>query len=101
MDKKQALQGILNYPLSDFSLEKALIDAGIDGSQNYTMADKEAIDLVAAGLILVILGSPESVSEGGYSITKSKKDDLLALRSFILGTYGLEDKPTIRAINGW
>lgn len=87
MIKKEALRSVVNYPLPDISLDKALIDAGLVATDQYESTDKKAIDLCAAELILVICTGPSSISEGGYSISDKDSEMLLKTRSLILNKY--------------
>ena len=93
---KSALKSTVNYPIPDDRIEKALIDAELNGDAIYTKPDERIIDLVTAGLILTICTSA-NVSEGGYSISLSDRDGLLAIRSKLLVKWGELDElsPTV------
>ena len=88
--KKLALQATVNYLIPDESLEKALIDNDLVGTETYSKADAKSIDLCGAGLILFVLTSA-NVSEGGYSISISDREGLLKTRSLLLAKWGVPD----------
>ncbi|TDQ12166.1 DUF6706 family protein [Pedobacter metabolipauper] len=100
---KSALQGKINYPLPDESLEAALIEASLDGDQVYSKSHTKDVELCAAGLILVVCTSG-NVSEGGYSLSLSDKNALLKVRSMFLNKWNETDidpgKPKISAVKG-
>jgi hypothetical protein len=90
LTKKQALRGKINYELPDDAYEIALIEAGLNGDDEFTADDAKDIDLCAAGLILIVLTSANE-SEGGYSISISDRAGLLKIRSLILKKWGIAD----------
>jgi hypothetical protein len=89
MTKKEALLSIIPFEVSDNLVEKALIDSEINGSETYSKASEQDIDLCFAGLILVILNMPD-YSEGDLSI-KIDRVQLRITRDNILKKYGLDE----------
>ena len=103
MTIKEALQAIVNYAfISPFAFDKAIVDAGLVASDEYTQQDQKAVDLCAAGLLLTVLISPK-VSEGGFSISPGDIQSIKETRSLILKKYSLDDelKPSIKAPKLW
>ena len=105
--KKQALRAAINYPLSDDAITKALIEAGLNGDDEFTAADSKAIDICAAGLILVLITSANE-TEGGFSLSVSDRTSLLTTRSLLLRKWGEPDnmiaqavQPVIKGIKKW
>lgn len=79
MTKKEALIAVIQVSVPDVTVEKALIDAGIDGSESYSSSSEKDIDLCAVK-ILQGLQSVPNISEGGMSITYN----LAGIRSVLL-----------------
>lgn len=102
LTKKQALRSKINYPLSDDAITTALIEAGLNGDDEFTAEDSKSIDLCAAGLILVLLTSGNE-SEGGFSLSLSDRSSLSSVRSLYLKKWGEPDlsQPQLKAVNKW
>lgn len=66
MTNKEALISVLQCEVDDNALEKALIDAGIIGSDAYTAGTSESIDKCALPILQGLL-SQANISEGGFS----------------------------------
>ena len=98
MTYKEALRSVVNYPLTDSSLEKALLDAGLVATDTYTQSDQKAIDLVAAELLLVVCTSPD-ISQGGYRVSIGDRGLLMNARNKLLAKWGKGGG--IRAGNYW
>jgi hypothetical protein len=100
---KSALKGKINFPLSEETLETALIEADLDGDSVYTKSRAKEVDICAAGLILVVCTSG-NVSEGGYSLSLSDKESLLKVRRSYLYKWGEPDmdpeRPKVSAVKG-
>ncbi|WP_231489910.1 DUF6706 family protein [Pedobacter sp. Leaf170] len=90
MTIKAALKSTVDYPLPDNRIEKALIDAGLNGDTIYTQQNEKDVDVCMIGLLLTVCTSG-SISEGGYSISNSDKDNLLRIRSLLLSKWKMVD----------
>ena len=91
MTNLEAMKNIINYPLKDGSFIIALQRAGINPTEEFNPADAKALDIASSWLILTVLTSAKSVSEGGYSITYADRDSLLKARSLLLSYWDLPD----------
>jgi hypothetical protein len=93
---KEALTGIVNFPIPESRVAKALIDAGLDGNAVYAKTEEKDIDLCMAGLLLT-LASPKKVTEGGYSIEMPSASELRLLRKDLLLKWGIveDEEPLI------
>lgn len=97
----EALQGKLNYPLSENSFILALKDRGLDASDIYVKC--VAFDLSYADAIMTLITAPNT-SEGGFSISLSEKNTLLQLAQGIYeknGTVNPVPKPTAKFVQRW
>lgn len=103
MTKREALAlNVKSLGLDAQLLEKALIDAGIDGESDYTQSDKKLLfqaeyDLLSSPLIV------ESESQGGYTI-KYYTAGITNRLKFLEQALGFtnEATPTIRSVtNLW
>ena len=75
----------MNYPIDASFFEVAIIESGIDG--NATFEGGKSFDRVMVNVIVSLLGSAESIKEGGYAVSLNLgalKDMLL----FYLGKHG-------------
>ena len=91
MTNIEAMKNIINYPLKDGSFIIALQRAGITPTEEFDPVNAKALDVASSWLILTVLTSPKSVSEGGYSITYADKESLLKVRSLLLAYWGIPD----------
>ena len=102
MINKAALVAVVQVSgIPDDSLVKALLDAGIIDTDQYTSDLSDDIDLVAIEVLQGLLSQPD-ISEGGYSIRYdraaiSKRLEFLASKQEVDITGG----PTVRGINPW
>lgn len=94
MTKKEALISIINFSLPDSRIEKALIDAGVDGTAIYTKDDEKPVDLSFAGLLFTFITTPD-IKEDDVYITLPNRDVLLKVYAAILTKWGLPN-PLIR-----
>lgn len=67
MTNKEALESVVQVSVSDKTLEKAMIDNGINGAETYASSSSKSIDLAAIDVLNWVLATPD-VSEGGYSV---------------------------------
>jgi hypothetical protein len=65
--KKEALIATCQASVPDGSLELALINKGLTGTDAYSAADQPAIELCAIDVLNGLLAQPD-VTEGGYSV---------------------------------
>lgn len=91
MTNLEAMKNIVNYPLKDGSFVIALERAGITADDEFVSANAKALDIASSWLILTVLTSPKSISEGGYSITYADRESLLKARSLLLSYWDLPD----------
>lgn len=98
MTNLEALQATIgsNYPLNPNAYVKALLDApntpgllALNPTDDYVSDNAKTVDICAAGLIWVLLTSPQSIKEGGYEITNASAAALQATRTMLLGKYGI------------
>lgn len=68
MTIKEALEASVHIQLTDKLLDKALIDAGLDGALTYSIQDVANVDEAAIELLIAVM-SMKTVSEGSYSVT--------------------------------
>lgn len=93
MNTLKALQSKigLNYPGIEDAATVALIDQGLTGQETYSADYLEKVEIAQAGLILTLLTSVKSVTEGGYSISLADRESLTNVYTLIVGKYGLPD----------
>lgn len=98
MTIKEALKSTINFAIPENRVEKALIDAGLDGDAVYAKTDERAIDLSMAGLLLTLITSAD-ITEDDVSIKLPSRDVLASVRLTLLDKWGLgAGKPTVRRI---
>lgn len=92
MTQLEALRSVIgvNYPFDDNMYDKALIDQGLVGTDDYAAGNAKSIDLAVVGLIPTLIAACD-IKEGGYSVTVADRTALLKLRSLLLAKYGLSD----------
>ena len=104
MTKLEALKSTINFPLPDLIYSKALIDADLDGTAAYSSANTREIDLCMAGLLFILLTSPD-IKEGDFSRTLPDRGQLLNLYSVICKRWSVPNllvtKPTVKAVSVW
>ena len=104
MTKREALKATINFPLPDQIIDKAMIDVGIDATAEYTVNDTKDIDLCTAGLLFILLTSPD-IKEGDFSRTLPDRSQLLNVYSAICKRWNVPNllvtKPTVKAVSVW
>lgn len=99
MTIKEALKATINFPLPDNVLDKALIDAGLEGTADYSADINRDVDICGSGLLFILLTSG-NISEGDYSISLPERSNLMALYGQICRKWGVQDllnvKPTVK-----
>ena len=86
-----------NYPLDENTYLKGFIDAGsskynlltLNPNDDYVPTNTKTVDVIAAGLLLVLLSNPQSIKEGGYEITKADRQAIIQTRAYLLGRWGI------------
>jgi hypothetical protein len=104
MTKKEALIAVLQVTIPDISLEKALIDQGITGSESYSLSSEKEIDLCAISIYRALLAVPD-LKEGDMSISYDRQ----GLQSVLLSLatkHGVKDivnqyKPSVTGKSVW
>jgi hypothetical protein len=93
MTNKEALKAQIEYPISEASVDLALLNAGVSPETTYVPAThREGVETALAGLIFIMCTGSKSESELDYSLTKQDIDKLLGLRSIILKRWDLTDE---------
>ena len=103
MTNLDALKAKVGYPMADASFELALTKRGLTSTDIFTGEDS-AFELAYADCILVLLTSPSSVQEGGYSIQLGGKDALADIANKIYDKYGKTiptPKPVAKFVQRW
>jgi hypothetical protein len=98
MTIKEALTSTVNFSLPANRVEKALIDADLDGAADYDKTAEKAIDLCMAGLLLTLITSAD-VTEDDVSIKLPSRDVLLKIRTSLIDKWAppiVEKKATVR-----
>ena len=68
MTKKEALLATCQASVPDGSLDLALINRGLLGTDAYTLNDQKDVELAAIDVLYGMLTAPD-IQEGGYSIS--------------------------------
>lgn len=89
MTNLEAIKGAVLYPIPDATCEMAFISNGITGSAEFT-GRNEQFDLATAEVIVAVI-TGANVSEGGYSLSITGKEQLLKIASGIYAKYGKEN----------
>ena len=98
MTNLEAIKAKVQYPLSDDMFSLALFERGLTPAGEYVLINKKQMDLAEADCIVAMVTSPASVSEGGYSISKSDVESLRKLASSLYRKWGLVD-PFVSSIS--
>lgn len=98
----EALTAVVSVPgVDSLTLEKACIDASLDGAGTYSKdAYARAVDMAAVGVLQGLVVTSES--EGGFSFTVSP--DVLKRRiTSLLNKWGEVDQagPTVKSVSVW
>jgi hypothetical protein len=88
MTNKEALKAAVEgIHVSDTSIEKAFLEANINGSETYAPEKEKDIDLCAIKLLQKPI--PESISEGDYSV-KNSRATINAVLLYLARKHGLQ-----------
>jgi hypothetical protein len=99
MTIKKALISTVNFTIPDDRIEKALIDADLDGNAIYDKTAEKAIDLCMAGLLLTLMTSAD-ITEDDVSIKLPERSQLAKVRDALLDKWGLIKvaRPTVKRL---
>jgi hypothetical protein len=106
MTNLEALQSIVgvNYPFGINTYNKALIDQGLNPSDDYSLSNSKSIDLAFAGVLITVITSVD-IKEGGYQVTNADRDALIKVLNGIYNKYGMPPftaTPVLQAVyNKW
>ena len=84
----------IGLKLSDTSLEGIILREGLEGSAVFSAANIRSVDIAMVKSIPMLLLSPQSVSEGGYSLSRAQRDSIETYYSFMCKKYGIKDELT-------
>ncbi|MBR4533884.1 MAG: hypothetical protein IKO85_05005 [Bacteroidaceae bacterium] len=95
-----ALKAQVQYPLPDDFYSLTVMRRGLTGDASCTaeILQSSAFKGATADCIRQILRHPQSISEGGMSITKASREDLLNEANRLyreIGEESLDERPTI------
>lgn len=82
--------------LSDASIEGVLLREGLDGLSELDASNIRSADIAMVKFIPRLLLSPQSVSEGGYSLSRAQRDSIETYYSFMCKKYGIKNELTMK-----
>ena len=103
MTNLEAIKAIVQYPLDDTSFELALLNRDLTGSDAYSKSNLKGLELAKADCLVTIISSPD-ISESGYDISHSDKEQLKKIASALYRKWGVYDPyggVIIDATNQW
>lgn len=104
MTNREAVKGMIGFPIPDSVLDARAGLVGIDLNIEYNPRDSKIIARFSANLLLYVAQSPESIREIDWQITNRSVDDLMKLRKYILADNGIVDtllQPKINSKAWW
>lgn len=102
-----ALRAKVNYPLQDNTFILCLTNRGLSEAATYSpSSDVQAFDLAYADCLSILVTSPASVSEGGFSVSAGDREKLQAIANKIYSKYGEANlipssKTTAKFVQKW
>lgn len=88
--------------LSDAALLGILLREGIDGDIPVEKDNVRDVDMSVVKAIPALLLTPQSVSEGGYSLSRAQRDSIEAFYNLKCKEFGirndLEKKPSVKIL---
>lgn len=99
MTNREAVKGIIGFPIPDTVLDTRAELVGIALDDTYDIKFKKKIVAFSASLLLYIAQTPASIREIDWQITNRSIDDLLKLRKAILAEHGIPDTVLSPKIN--
>lgn len=105
MTNFEAIQASVMYPVEDPQLKKVLFDRDLSPEEDYSRANKKALDLAMADLYVVMVTTPQ-ITEGGYQLTLTDKSNLMKVASSLYVRNGEADPfgdktPTVTGASPW
>ncbi|WP_183560682.1 DUF6706 family protein [Mucilaginibacter sp. SP1R1] len=105
MTIKEALTSTVNFALPDNTIEKALIDGDLNGTDAYTKSDARAVGVCMAGLLFTLITSAD-ITEDDVWIKLPQRDVLLKVYSALCNKWGIPnefapEKPIVKQILFW
>ena len=106
MTKKEALIATCQASVPDGSLDLALINRGLNGTDAYTAADQKDIELATIDVLYGLLTAPD-IQEGGYAISHPDFYRKIQARVLQLAQkWGVTDitnvlNPTVKGVSPW
>lgn len=96
---------VQSFQLSNVSINKALIDAGLIGALAYTKEHEQLIDMCLARFLLTLI-PVKQIKEGEWSTTFAEFSSLRAVISTIHAKWNLADpfaieRPTVKRVRIW
>lgn len=109
MTNLEAITASVLYPIKSNSLLLALGKRGLVSSTTYDATDPaqlKSMELAIADSFVILLTAPNSISEGGYSISFGDRKELKDMAAFYYSKYGEElsgaiKRPAVRGKNPW
>lgn len=96
MTKREAFTAVVQIAVDDISLDASLINASINGSQEFSTGGFDELELAAIPLLQSLLPI-SSNSEGDFS-QSTNKDAIKERLLFLLRKHGKEDE--VKLLNG-
>lgn len=103
MTIKEALTSTVNFSIPDNRIEKALIDAALIGTADYTADHEQAVDTCMAGLLLT-LATTADIAEDDVSVKLPSREVLLKARTALIDKWKPAEvvaKPTVKRVSIW
>jgi len=107
MTNSEALLAKVGYPLTDNAIKLALEGRELDHADIYAaLQNVQAFDLAYADALVMLITQPNSISEGGYSVSAGDRKTLAEMANKIYLKYGkaspLENpKPKATFVQRW
>lgn len=102
----QALQTkFASYPMSPAFYEMILVEAGLNGADEYTkeVSESKEFNYAWANGLFALVDRPQSVTEGDYSVSKGDSDSIWRLINWLRTKYGLDPigVATVKFLKDW
>ena len=83
MTIKEALKSMINFAITDVRIDKALIDAELDGNAAYTKSDEKAVDLATADVLLTLMTTAD-ITEDDVSVNLPEREYLQKVKQELI-----------------
>ncbi len=102
MTNRERLISFVGFSPDANSVDGALIDAGIEGSELYLASQEKPLKLVAIELLELLISTPDTGNENGYTI-RYDRGAIEGRIARLKGDLGLlvGEKTLIRALHLW